>query len=198
MHAAASLSEPKTSDRIIWQPSPPCPTSCETLAYPQREGRGTQAPNLLVHKNLRAEKPQFCWVKLRTKPSKALQRPSDATRGCQAACKPIFIGGKGSPRSLWTRVGEGSSSGPGDVPGWPAPALTAAWLGAVRGSARLSCPSASPLRARLLFLLLLGNPGEQSQGMKTVHMFVLKANYLVVSCSLCQNATRIKAQLCYR
>lgn len=58
-------------------------------------------------------------------------------------------------------------------------------------SAGLSRAPSSPLRARVLFLLLLGNLGKESQGMKIIPAVVLKGNY----CRLCQNVTRIKAQL---
>ena len=112
MHAAANVGDAETRNWIIQQQSPPGPTSCETLNYLRREGRDVQAPNLLVHQTLRAEKAKLCRVQLRTKPSKALQGPSGATGGCQAApatCKPIFLWGKALAKSLQTRVAEGPS-----------------------------------------------------------------------------------------
>lgn len=197
MHAAANVSDPKMSNQSIWQPSPPCPTSCETVTYPRGEGRDAPAPNLLVHKILRVEKAKFCRVKLGTEPSQGLQGPSGATRGCQAApvtCKPISVCGKASPRSLWRRVGEGplvalKMSQGGRLPHWQQPG----WSSAGLGKAELPLP-----RGPVFFPLLLGNLGKQSQGVKIIHTFVLKANYLMLSCSLCQNGTRIKAQLCYK
>lgn len=100
VHAAANVSDPKMSNQSIWQPSPPCPTSCETVTYPRGEGRDAPAPNLLVHKILRVEKAKFCRVKLGTEPSQGLQGPSGATRGCQAApvtCKPFPYEAKPHP-----------------------------------------------------------------------------------------------------
>lgn len=149
MPAAASVREP--INRIIWQPSPPCPTACET-DLPVKGGQGHAGTKPACVQNFKLwelRRPNFSGLNSGLSQAKLCRDPAvplEAARQPLSPPNPFLYEAKPHPGHEWVKD-----------PWWPWRCPRAAGsctdsspARAVRGSARLSCPFTLPLRARLL------------------------------------------------